>query len=123
LLLLLLQVLELCSASQNELVAAGCVAKPRCQCAKRQHFPLLWCRLTQASLLLLLLLLQVLELRCASHHNQPEHRAQYLLADGHTTMFFASLVVQLLRCARYSCLLTRLVTYVCVCVLVTYSPT
>jgi hypothetical protein len=50
-------------------------------------------------LLLLLLLPQVLELRCASHHNQPEHRAQYLLADGHTTMFFASLVVQLLRCA------------------------
>ncbi|WIA41754.1 hypothetical protein OEZ86_009092 [Tetradesmus obliquus] len=40
---------------------------------------------------------QVLELRCASHHAQPEHRAQYLLPDGHTAMFFASLAVQLLR--------------------------
>lgn len=40
---------------------------------------------------------QVLELRCASHQSLPEYRAQYLMNDIHSTMFLASLIVQLLR--------------------------
>eukprot|EP00879_Flechtneria_rotunda_P017444 GHRR01018282.1.p1 GENE.GHRR01018282.1~~GHRR01018282.1.p1 ORF type:complete len:957 (+),score=419.42 GHRR01018282.1:262-3132(+) len=41
--------------------------------------------------------LHAVELRCASHHNVPEHRAQYLLPDSNAAMLLASLIVQLLR--------------------------
>lgn len=40
---------------------------------------------------------QVIELRCASHHAVPEHRASYLMADSNSTVFLASLIIQLLR--------------------------
>jgi hypothetical protein len=41
---------------------------------------------------------QVLELRCASHHNIPEHRGQYVVQDMEGACFVASLALQLLRC-------------------------
>ena len=40
---------------------------------------------------------QVVELRCASHHNVPEHRGQYVLADSEAACFMVSLALQLLR--------------------------
>lgn len=40
---------------------------------------------------------QVLEVRCASHHNLPEHRGQYVMPDMEAACFLVSLALQLLR--------------------------
>jgi hypothetical protein len=40
---------------------------------------------------------QVLEVRCASHHNLPEHRGQYVMPDMEVACFLVSLALQLLR--------------------------
>lgn len=40
---------------------------------------------------------QVLELQCASHHNTPEHRGQYVLPDLEAACFLVSLALQLMR--------------------------
>jgi len=40
---------------------------------------------------------QIVEMRCASHHNMPEHRGQYVLGDMEAACFMVSLAVQLLR--------------------------
>jgi hypothetical protein len=42
----------------------------------------------------------LLEVRCASHHNAPEHRGRYVLANMQAAMFAVSLAFQLLRCAH-----------------------